>query len=197
MYLSHLTSSLDNLVSILEIGFVFFPNERKLFAELTSLSGRPSLVEPQCRGMVCFTDTQHDVGKVHRRRYGAFGVAVNKEWAIRNGACKAIYLRIGSPMFEAFKSLFNQLSPVMPKTGDSHLDLWIDQLARSKPEFSKSLGATSYADLLKIHEYMQTDEDVADSEWRVLREHKFEWTVGTPLSEVKKASLLMAQNGIF
>ena len=193
--LSHLTNSINNLISILETGLVFFPNDREVFPNLTSNS-LGKLAEPQCQGMISFTDIPFENSKEHRELFGKFGVYISKSWAVRNGACKVIYVADNGEVFNNFKSLFSLLKPEVKKTGREELDTFLTQLSVSKPEFAKSLGGEAYSHLLKLHEYMQTDEHVAEHEWRIIRPHKSSWSEGMDISEVKKYYLKSAKAGI-
>jgi len=190
---SHLTGNLDNLLSILDIGLIFFPNKRKVFNQLSSGDG-VSLEEPQCQGMISFTDIPFEIGGSHREKYGNYGVVLDKNWAISKGACKVIYVGDRGNVFEAFKSMFTILAPKIKKTGDVELDSWLNELVRTKPEFSKSVGNNVYPHLLTLHQYMQTDEHVSEYEWRMIRPHKSSWSKGMNLSEVKQYYLKAAKS---
>jgi len=193
--LSHFTVSISNLLSILETGQVYFPNDREVFANLTgnSLGNRN---EPQCQGMISFTDILFEYSKRHRELFGDFGVVIDKAWAISNGACKVIYVGGEGEVCNSFKSLFTLLKPQVPKTGHNDFNIWLTELSVSKPEFSKSLGGEAYACLLKLHEYMQTDEHVSEHEWRIIRPCKFSWSEGFEIAEVKSCCLNSAKAGI-
>lgn len=192
--LSHFTNSLESLISIIINGLIFFPNETKIFSTLTS--GGCLIGEPQCRGMISFTDIPFEHSESHRKLYGNFGVVIERKWAVSEGACKVIYVGKEGPVSDHFRSLFTILEPKFESTGNTDLDQWVGKLARTKPEFSKSLGNEPYAQLLKIHEYMQSDEEVAESEWRIIRSHKFSWSEGMAIEEVKALCLRSALAGI-
>ena len=72
--LFHFTNKMDNIISILEKGFVphfcpehLSPNEPKLF---------PEIVMP----MVCFCDIPLALIREHLNHYGSFGIGLKKEW---------------------------------------------------------------------------------------------------------------------
>lgn len=197
MYLSHLTSSIENLISIIENGLIFFPNERKVFSKLSFIEGKPDLPEPQCKGMISFTDIPHEAACRHRKKYGEFGIAIQKNWATKHGACKVIYMQENNPIFDAFHNLFKILTPVPRNLENGETDAYIEQIARTNAKFAKSLGNPAYAELLKLHEYMQTDEHVAESEWRIIRPIEFAFSNGMELAEIKKICLRAGKNKIF
>ncbi len=126
--LSHLTKSIDNLLSILETGLIFFPNDRDVFSNLTE----DKLSEPQCQGMILFTDIPFEHSENHRDMFGDFGIVIDKSWAITNGACKVIYVGSEGEVFTTFKSLFSLLKPKIKKTGNKHLDDWVNELCLTK-----------------------------------------------------------------
>jgi hypothetical protein len=178
-------------MSILERGLVYFPNQKKVFGHLVG-----GLAEPQCQGMICLTDLPFEIGGRHRDMYGNYGVALNREWAIKNGACKVIYVGKTGSVVEAFSSLFAALEPAKFSSGDAAVDAWMNTLTKTRHEFAKSMGSPAYADLLRLHEYMQSDEDVAESEWRIIRPHSFRWSEGSNIDDVKRSCLNMALSGI-
>jgi hypothetical protein len=194
MYMTHYTENLETLLSIIKHGLVFFPNDRRVFSKLQPVSaGR----EAQCRGMISFTDRSIEASAEHRKRYGQFGIALDKSWVISQGGAKVFYIIENSPPFNAFRSLFSLLQPKLVTLGDENLDQWVLQVCTEQKEFATSSGNAPYAELLTLHEFMQTDEHVAESEWRVMRNHKFSYSEGMSLRDVKKYCLQGALCGIF
>lgn len=194
--LSHYTSSMDALLSILSNGLVFFPNNKNVFASLTNQS-ESTESEPQCRGMISFTDIPFEHGERHRESYGKFGLLLDREWAVNNGACKVIYVGKAGSVYENFRELFLALVPKVQNSGNEHLDLWINKIASTEPEFSKSLGGGAYSHLLELHQYMQSDKEVAESEWRIIRPTGIAWSEGMDINDVKRLCLNDALAGRF
>jgi len=146
--------------------------------------------------MVSFTDTPLEYSETHRLNYGEFGIAVDKKWAINHGASKVLYIGKDTPVFASFKALFTGLKPKLVRSGQKGIDDVVYQLVSTKKEFSESLGYPFYADLLDLHEFMQTDEDIAESEWRIMRNHKLSWSEGMTLNDVKIYLLRCAKKGV-
>lgn len=194
--LSHYTKSIDALLSILSNGLIYFPNYKNVFASLTS-PGASTENEPQCRGMISFTDIPFEHSEKHRESYGRFGLLVDRDWAVNNGACKVIYVGNAGSVYENFRELFLTLVPEVETSGNAHLDLWLNKLASTKPEFANSLGGAAYSHLLELHQYMQSDEEVAESEWRIIRATRFTWSEGMDINDVKTLCLNAALAGRF
>jgi len=72
-------------------GLIFFPNERKVFTDLTS-GGRRTICEPQCKGMISLTDIPFEYSEKHRSLYGNYGLIIDREWAISKGTPKGNYV---------------------------------------------------------------------------------------------------------
>ena len=196
-YLSHLTDSLDVLEKIIQMGLVYFPNKRQVFEDFSVSGGRTRLQEPICRGMISFTDTPLESGRSHRRQYGDFGIALNREWAIRRGATKVLYVPKNGPVFQAFSNLFNALAPqASTDFGHPGVNQWVDQLVRTQQAFAACAGSPAYAELLNLHAFMQTDMHAAESEWRIVQTYPFTPDSRWTFREVKKKSLWLAETGV-
>lgn len=196
MYLSHLTDSLDTLDQIVRTGLAFFPNKRKVFEDFSVAGGRTMLEEPLCRGMISFTDTPIEQGEAHRGRYGRYGIALNREWAIKKGACKVLYVPKSGPVFQAFSNLFGMLEPPQWDVGNPHETAWVNKIMRTQPAFAQSAGSPAYAELLNLHVYMQTDMHAAESEWRIMQTFPFTWDDRTAFREARRKVLWLVENGI-
>jgi len=107
-----------------------------------------------------------------------------------------LYVGKGTPVFDTFSSLFKSLMPTVELSGNEHLDKWLSELGATQPEFAKSLGNPIYSLLLELHEFMQSDEDVADSEWRIISKLKGSWSKGMKINEVKQDMLRIAKAGL-
>jgi len=190
--LTHYTDQADKLQSILSIGFVYFPNEKGVFRDIIGMD----IDEPQCRGMVSFCDLPIDISSRHRRNYGNYGIGMKKRWAFSQGASKVLYVGKGTPVFDAFSVLFQSLVPKVNPSGNEHLDKWLGELGATRSEFSKSFGNPNYPYLLDLHEFMQSDEQVAESEWRIISKLKGSWSKGMSISELKQDLLKIAKAGI-
>ena len=59
------------------------------------------------------------------------------------------------------------------------------------------MSSPGYAQLLKLHEYMQSELDVAESEWRIISKCEVDWggTERTP-EKIKSDALEIAMQGV-
>jgi hypothetical protein len=93
MNLTHFTKSLDAVLNILEHGFAWIRNDRKVIRHLlpeVDFSQR----EPQSFGQICFTENRRETSAEHVKKYGTFGIEVKWEWAKRNKIQPVIYIRL-------------------------------------------------------------------------------------------------------
>jgi hypothetical protein len=99
-------------------------------------------------------------------------------------------------VFDSFSNLFGLLAPPHWDVGNSHETTWVNKLMRTEAAFAKSAGSPAYAELLNLHQYMQTDRHAAESEWRMIRTFPFQFDSQTTFREAKKQSLWLVENGI-
>lgn len=193
MNLTHYTT-LENLLSILDVGFVYAPNTREL---LQRLLGWPDLEEDPCRGMVCFTDLSIENAFDLVSEFGHFGIAMTSEWVALSNSKKVKYVGERDPEnFARLKTTFRSAAPSFQSTGDNELDKWVLSLGLKKPEFAKSLGAPDYARLLDEYAFFQTDEHWVESEWRIMNTHGFAYSKGMDRNEVIRICINLARAGI-
>lgn len=103
----HFTSELENLVSILGIGFV--PNYLEENIEWLGFKGREGdLHLPDSHigiPMVCFRDLVLEQKSDGLRNFGEFGLGLRRDWAKENGVRPVTYVSPDSEMADSYKKL--------------------------------------------------------------------------------------------
>lgn len=170
--LHHWTRTEDSLFSILKYGFFYLHNETGI---LSKLFGARILAENNVPsgGMICFTD--HKLGdSAHiRNKFGTYGIAVKKDWAISKGASKVLYVDDKTPVYASIKKVFETYFPEefrgwgVDET-QSHLDNLATSLVMTNPALlEQGNRPIAYVELMKLVAFSQTIEEYAESEWRI------------------------------
>lgn len=154
---------MENIVSILDVGFVLIPNKREL---INALLGEKVFTtrEPQEFGMTSFTQLPLEFAAIHRSRYGNYGIIVDWDWALRNGAQRVVYLEQSGPLFGALAWLFRLAKQEIDQRSKSQLN----PLVLENKHMAGSDRANLYAQLLTLYEYLQPERSSAEVEWRVV-----------------------------
>lgn len=97
----HFTSSLENLLGIIQDGFRI-----KHCKETFSLRGEEETLHVP---MVSFCDIPFSQIKNHINSYGCYGLGLSKEWAIRNKLNPVIYVQDNSHLARSYYSLMQFL----------------------------------------------------------------------------------------
>ncbi|MDP1676836.1 MAG: abortive infection system antitoxin AbiGi family protein [Bacteroidota bacterium] len=114
--LFHFTSSIDNLLNILENEFSprFCP-ENKIGHILNP--NNPYVAPEYAYPMVCFCDLPLSLIKNNISFYGNYGIGLRKEWGIRNGISPVHYVHYNSNTIHGIEDIFfNLMSDT--QTGD-------------------------------------------------------------------------------
>ena len=160
--LFHYTSSPEVVASILQNGFMVFPNRRNLINRLLMMKVFEKR-EPQQFGMVSFTELQRDDAAYHRESFGELGIAVSWQWAKQHQAQRVVYLGEG-PVMDTFAWLFllgkQELERNCPEK--NCLDAFLVNRAMA------ALHSQLYAKLLTLYEYMETERNSSQVEWRIV-----------------------------
>lgn len=112
--------------------------------------------------MVSFCDIRLSQMNEHVIKYGEYGVALNKGWAIKNGLNPVSYISAGCPMFNHLDSRMRQMREL------------IDNLKSegSLDEFKDAL--LNYNDLINVMRYMKNYEgDLARKGWKVIKNYRY------------------------
>lgn len=165
MILTHFTKTVSAVENILEHGFAWIRNDRKVICDLlpeVDFSQR----EPQSFGQICFTENKHEASPDHIEKYGSYGIEVKLEWAKRNNVQPVIYISKEGPLIDSLKYLYTQ---TYNKTKIE--ELYPNDEARQMWETSAVMagfvGSPLYGCLLKLYEYMEPSENTHESEWRI------------------------------
>ena len=163
--LTHYTK-LEVVSKILANGFAWIPNSRNLISILVpnhDFSER----EPQHFGMISFTENQPTDSQRHRKQFGDFGICVSDAWAHRNNVTRVIYVAEEGATLEAWKSLFaagyREVRARVANPEDTGL-----LMAYHNKAIAGICGATVWASLLQLYEYMEPEENSYQREWRMV-----------------------------
>lgn len=125
--LFHFTSSLDNLLKILDAGFwpKYCQEDFRWYNNDLGYIAYP---------MVCFCDIPLTRITEHTRFYGRFGIGMKRDWAIRNGLNPVMYLTYHSPI-RAHVLNFARQDKVYPVESDqkTHVDAVLNLISMIKP----------------------------------------------------------------
>lgn len=193
--LIHFTKSIESLDSIVRKGFLYLHNETGV---LGPAAREAFNIEADCQssGMICFTELPSSETRNHQSIFGKFGLGVSKKWLLGKNARKVTYVSIGSTHY---KSVVATLKLLAPKT------LWgvptlkyleaaetrfMGAQALTNTEWALQAGASyEYIAFLKTLDWMQTDRDTAQREWRVRNPKPYRF-LGRP-SRQKQIDLLV------
>jgi hypothetical protein len=170
--LTHYTASIKALVGILNNGFAWVPNRRNLMPLLLpehDFSRR----EPQQFGMISFTELEPEHAGSHASVFGPFGVVVSDGWAAANRAERVIYIERDGPTLDAWRSLF-RVGYRDVTAGIKYPDdaAWLMSF-ENKSVAGAVAGATLWAALLQLYEYMEPADSAAQREWRIVHPHPY------------------------
>jgi len=180
MNLTHFTKSSDAVLNILEHGFAWIRNDRKVIRDLlpeVDFSQR----EPQSFGQISFTENRRETNPEHIKKYGTFGIAVKWEWAQRNKIQPVIYIPQNGPLIDALKFLFTQTYN-KAKAEELYPNDKVRQMWETSAVMSGVKGFPLYGSLLKLYEYMEPAENSHEREWRIANQVAY-YSITTDLSK--------------
>lgn len=165
--LAHYTTE-TAVPSILEHGFLTIPSPRLLICQLLNMP--PHDEEPQRFGMVSFTRLRVFGMRHHRRVFGDYAIVVNAAWARRKGARRVIYVPSSGPRFDEWSAYFRAAHRRLQERRKA--SPWSDDAAWDMAFLSSHMaavrGAPEWAQALRVYEFLQTSEHVAQEEWRIV-----------------------------
>lgn len=168
-FLTHYTSDIDAVGKILNDGFAWIPNKRNLISSFLSehdFSER----EPQEFGMISFTELKADEASVHRMTFGSFGIKVSESWAKKHKAQRVLYLDKKGPLFDAIKNIFQIGYHDLKSRIEYPDDAAWNMSYTNKALASSGAGASLWASLLQLYEYIEPISNSYQHEWRIVQQ---------------------------
>ncbi len=176
--LIHFTQSLGALESILQHGFLYVHNETETHRHLLDSLG-VSYPDVE-RGMVSFTVVEWDKSEEIRRVFGAFGIAVDFNWALDQGARQVAYIPSSGPLFEALRTLVREGLPTqnhwdsfLGSEGEGPPGLKLKEGILSDPGLHGAFTTPLHSLILELLHWVQTDEHSFEQEYRIRSSHTF------------------------
>jgi len=180
MKLKHFTKTADAVSNILEHGFAWIRNDRKVICHL--LPGIDfSKREPQSFGQISFTENSRETSPEHIKKYGTFGIEVRWEWAKRNKIQPVIYIPQDGPVIDTLTYLFTQIYK-KAKAEELYPNDKDQQMWETNAAMAGVAGAPLYGKLLKLYEYMEPAENSYEREWRIANQETY-YSITTDLSK--------------
>lgn len=170
--LTHYTKSPEAVANILVTGFAWIPNRRKL-AELLIPQHDFSKMEPQQFGMVSFTELRPAEATNHRHEFGTFGIVVSDSWASHNNAQRVVYVDDRGPFTDALRDLFAVGYQDLSERIRFPLDGFWRMAYHNKNVAAGVAGATLWARLLQLWEFLEPASSSQHREWRIVNPHPF------------------------
>ena len=165
--LTHYTNEPDALVNILNHGFAWVANRRHLAAQLVPMHAY-STREPQQFGMVSFTELRPEEAGAHTAVFGRLGIVVADSWARRHNAQRVMYVENKGPFTDAlcavFKMGYDDLKASIEYPDDGG---WLMSF-ENKTAAAAVAGASLWANLLTIWEYLEPASSAYQREWRIV-----------------------------
>lgn len=159
--LIHFTDREDTLISILKLGFFYSHQDTITFQKLF-LDAGVDAIEPDDHAMVCFTTNPE------LNRFGRYGIAVDKEWALSKGARKVEYVKIGSPRYNQLLNTLRRSKPAPPPDGAGMLErLLFQEMAAHTASRRVLVFSKEYVDLLNDLKWVQVSSHECQNEWRI------------------------------
>lgn len=161
--LAHYTTSAETIASILTHGFLLIPNKRYL---INAFLGEDLFAErePQEFGMVSFTQLPMEGTAAHRNRFGAFGIVVSWDWALRHEAQRVMYVDIQGPVATELAWLFRFARQEFERAAGGA----VNAQALKNKAMASFARSTLWSRLLTLYEYMEPDRNSAQVEWRIV-----------------------------
>lgn len=171
--ISHVTNSIENVMSILQHGFIHLRNPTKIWDSIMADLGL-SLPDLE-NGMICFTEVDKDLKNFETsiiyRQFGSFGIAVDYNWALDNGLRKVAYISKDGQEYECLKTL---IKCSFPKTSNFQNDVISEKeiyetmfMFINDPNISDTFSNPLFSLLVNLMQWVETDEHVLESEYRI------------------------------
>jgi hypothetical protein len=177
--LTHYTSSAEAVASILRLGFFFSFRPTGTFEQLFRAASVDAL-EPDDKGMACFTELSVQDTPRHRSNFGSFGIALSKFWLVGKGARQVVYIKEDSLYFQALVDRIRDHAPKEAfgyKVNDQETPM-LEKLLRQRLLASKAAIRSLdmdpvYVELLDDLLWVQVTSDQSQAEWRLRNPSSF------------------------
>jgi hypothetical protein len=163
---THYTSEIETVNKVLNNGFAWVPNTRRLITNLLPFHNFRER-EPQQFGMISFTDLPPEAAHGPRSAFGNYGIVISQEWASSNNIQKVFYIDSEGSIFEALRSLFKYAYDDLVKKSLNR-EGEVSQMAFTNKARAAVAGGILYAKLLELYEYMEPIEHSYQQEWRIV-----------------------------
>lgn len=164
---THYTNTLEAIVNIVEHGFMWMPNRRRLTEPLIPQHDFARR-EPQQFGMISFTEIEPERASQHIKVFGRFGIAVTDSWAQKHQAQRVLYIDEQGPVKDALKELFAVAYSDL-ECRIKHPDDGFWRLAFENKAAARGVaGARAWACLLGLWEFLEPASNAWQCEWRIV-----------------------------
>jgi hypothetical protein len=184
--LLHFTKTAEAVADILLHGFAYVAHPTKV-----APFALPSIPigdrEPQQFGMICFRAEYPGERSVdHRKKYGSFAIVIDEVWARSEGAQPVLYIARDGSVTAATKSLMSAAAAKIRSEADrdSGNKLWM--MAYSNQQLAGVFGATEWAGLLEVYQFLAPAEDEWEREWRIVNKSPHSGIPKTGLEAVSR-----------
>jgi len=110
-YLFHYTTEMNHLVSIMNDFFMpFYCMESLDYLNLTEFK-----TEGMAYPLVCFCDIPLSRHKLHKRKFGEYGIGMKKEWGMKNHLSAVVYTHSKSMTITSLSILINMARLIQEK----------------------------------------------------------------------------------
>lgn len=201
-YLSHLTRKRENIKSILNNGFAYIPSPTRIWDDIFN---ELNLSIPDIEnGMISFTEVKNDLSPTDNSymyaQFGKYGIAVDFNWAINNGAKKVAYVKKNGKVYEALKMLIQESYPdfnYIKQQTDERSAEFIIKMISNNPNLPATFTNALYPLIISILQYIETDAHAKENEFRI--RSKFRGLNGQNTSKKNQVdiSIIMQNANIF
>jgi hypothetical protein len=181
--LSHFTKTKKQFYSIIQNGFLFLHCETGILGPMAKEVFSIDNVDDASSGMICFTEIDDVNNSEHIVDFGMFGIGLSKQWVISQGAKKVNYITVGSEDYHNLAKSMEVLAPteLYNTTREKYLTdpktRHMGKISLTKISFARNAGANvEYLDFLETFDWMQTNRDVSQQEWRIRNPHPYAFT---------------------
>lgn len=181
--ITHYTSKVDSVSNILMHGFAWVANRREL-TDILIPHHNYSKREPQQFGMISFTDMTPDEASSHSGVFGPYGIVISDAWAKRHNAQRVVYIESQGPVTDALRALFD----IGYRDCEARIrfpdDAGWNMAFENKAAAASIAGASLWANLLQLYEYMESAQFAREREWRIVNQGPYYGLAGRRTEDV-------------